>query len=75
MQKLQLYISNTRIDLFKDESVSITQTIKNVKDISKLFTEFTQSFTIPASTKYLSIIIIMISHSVHLMLGLKYQQN
>ncbi len=49
MQKLQLYISNTRIDLFKDESVSITQTIKNVKDISKLFTEFTQSFTIPAS--------------------------
>ena len=49
MQKLQLYISSTRVDLFKDESVSITQTIQNVKDISKIFTEFTQSFTVPAS--------------------------
>lgn len=49
MQKLQLYISGTRVDLFKDETVSITQTIKNVRDISKIFTEFTQTFTIPAS--------------------------
>jgi len=49
MQKLQLYISNTRVDLFKDESVSITQTIQNVRDIKKIFTEFTQTFTIPAS--------------------------
>jgi hypothetical protein len=49
MQKLQLYISGTRVDLFKDESVSMTQSIQNVKDISKIFTEFTQSFTIPAS--------------------------
>jgi len=49
MQKLQLYISGTRVDLFKDESVSITQSIQNVRDISKIFTEFTQSFTVPAS--------------------------
>ena len=49
MQELQLYISGTRVDLFKDESVSMTQTIQNVKDISKIFTEFTQSFTVPAS--------------------------
>tara|TARA_R100001244_G_C5110468_1_gene121046 strand:+ start:151 stop:342 length:192 start_codon:yes stop_codon:yes gene_type:complete len=49
MQELQLYISGTRVDLFKDETVSITQTIKNVKDISKTFTDFTQSFTVPAS--------------------------
>ena len=49
MQKLQLYISGTRVDLFKDESVSITQTIQNVRDIAKIFTEFTQSFTVPAS--------------------------
>ena len=49
MQKLQLYISGTRVDLFKDESVSMTQSIQNVKDLSKIFTEFTQSFTIPAS--------------------------
>ena len=47
MQKLQLFISNTRVDLFKDESVSINQTIQNVRDIAKIFTEFTQTFTIP----------------------------
>tara|TARA_R100001230_G_C5690134_1_gene203628 strand:- start:3156 stop:5204 length:2049 start_codon:yes stop_codon:yes gene_type:complete len=49
MQKLQLFISGERVDLFKDESVSITQTIQNVKDIAKIFTEFTQSFSVPAS--------------------------
>ena len=50
MRKLQLYIQNQRVDLFKDESVSLTQTIKNVKDIAKVFTEFTQTFAIPASS-------------------------
>jgi hypothetical protein len=49
MQKLQLFISGTRIDLFKDESVSITQTIQNIRDIKKIFTEFTKTFSIPAS--------------------------
>jgi len=49
MQKLQLFISGTRVDLFKDESVSITQTIQNIKDIAKIFTEFTQTFTVPSS--------------------------
>jgi hypothetical protein len=36
--------------LFKDESVSLTQTIKNVKDLAKVFTEFTQTFSVPASS-------------------------
>ena len=49
MQKLQLFISGTRIDLFKDESVSITQSIQNIRDIKKIFTEFTKTFSIPAS--------------------------
>jgi hypothetical protein len=35
--------------MFKDESVSITQSIQNVKDIAKVFTEFTKTFTLPAS--------------------------
>ena len=35
--------------MFKDESVSITQSIKNVKDIGKVFTDFTRTFSIPAS--------------------------
>ena len=49
MQSIQLYIEGQRIDMFKDESVSITQSIKNVKDIAKIFTEFTKTFTLPAS--------------------------
>ena len=49
MQTLQVYISGERVDLFDDESVSITQTIKNVKDIEKVFTPFTRDFSLPAS--------------------------
>ncbi len=48
-RELQLYIQNTRVDLFKDETVSLTDTIKNVRDIAKVFTTFTKSFTLPAS--------------------------
>ena len=49
MQKVQLYIEGERLDLFKDEVISITQSLKNIKDLSKIFTEFTQSFNVPAS--------------------------
>ena len=49
MQKVQIYIGGERLELFKDETVSINQSIQNIKDISKIFTEFSQSFTIPAS--------------------------
>ena len=49
MRRLQLYIGTKRVDLFKDETVSLTQTIQNVKDIAKVFTEFTQTFAVPAS--------------------------
>ena len=51
MQKLQLYLGSDRIDLFGDESVSVTQTIQNVRDISKVFTDFSQTFSVPASPK------------------------
>ena len=49
MQSIQLFIEGERVDMFKDESVSITQSIQNVKDIDKVFTEFTKTFTLPAS--------------------------
>ena len=35
--------------MFKDESVTITQSIKNVKDIDKIFTSFSKTFSLPAS--------------------------
>lgn len=38
-----------RLDLFNDEKISITSQIGNANDIGKLYTDYTQSFTIPAS--------------------------
>jgi len=38
-----------RIDLFKDEKISLTSSVQNINDLSKTFTDYTQSFTIPAS--------------------------
>jgi len=49
MQIIELYINNTRVDLFKDESVSITDSIQNVRDISKIYTAFSKQFNLPAS--------------------------
>jgi hypothetical protein len=49
MQTIQLYIEGQRVDMFKDESVSLTQSIQNVRDISKIFTDFSRTFTLPAS--------------------------
>lgn len=49
MQQVSLYINDTKVDLFKDEVISLTQSIQNVRDIGSVFANFTQSFTIPAS--------------------------
>ena len=49
MQTVQLYINNQRVDLFDDESISLNSSIQNVKDISKIFTDYSQTFTIPTS--------------------------
>jgi hypothetical protein len=39
------------IDLFDDEVINITSSIQNINDISKVFTDYSQSFTISASKK------------------------
>jgi hypothetical protein len=49
MVSVSLYIDGTKVDLFQDENISLTQSIQNVRDISKVFANFTQTFTIPAS--------------------------
>ena len=54
MQTIELYIKDVdgvyqRADLFEDESISITDTIQNVRDISKIFAPFSQQFNLPAS--------------------------
>lgn len=57
MQRLQLYIEDTStnpityplVDLFDDENIQLTSTIQDVKDIGKVFTDYSQTFSVPAS--------------------------
>ena len=43
------YNERYRLELFQDENISITSSIQNVNDISKVFTDYSQSFTVPAT--------------------------
>jgi len=49
MRKVQVYIENQKLELFDDEQIQITSSVQNVQDIAKVFTDFSQSFTVPAS--------------------------
>ena len=49
MQQVQIYINDERVEMFDFESVIITDTIKDVRDVSKIFTEYSQTFSLPAS--------------------------
>jgi len=49
MNQVDIYVGDYRLDLFQDEDITINLNIQNVQDISKVFTDFTQSFTVPAS--------------------------
>jgi hypothetical protein len=47
-EPIEIDVAN-RIELFDDEKISLTSSIQNINDISKVFTDYSQSFTIPAS--------------------------
>jgi hypothetical protein len=38
-----------KVDLFKDENFELNSSVQNINDISKTFSDFSQSFTVPAS--------------------------
>ena len=40
-----------KLDLFSEEKISVTSQIADANDIGKVFTDFSQSFTIPASVR------------------------
>jgi len=52
MVALYIYVDGIakRIELFDDEKISVTSSVQDIADVSKAKTDFTQSFTIPAST-------------------------
>jgi hypothetical protein len=45
----QAELEFTRLELFNDEKITVSSTIQNISDISKIFTDFSQGFTIPCS--------------------------
>ena len=54
MRKVDIYIEVTtdnyeKLELFNDEEIQINSSIQNIQDLAKVYTDFTQSFTIPAS--------------------------
>ena len=49
MRSVQVYIEGRRLELFQDEQISVNSSVQNIADISKVFTDFSQSFTVPAS--------------------------
>lgn len=49
MRTVQLYVSNTRVELFNDEEIKVSSSVQNIDDISKNYTDFSQTFTVPAS--------------------------
>ena len=49
MLQIQLYIENQEVELYKDESITLTQSIQDVRDIEKIFTDYSRTFSVPAS--------------------------
>jgi hypothetical protein len=56
MRKVDLYIETvensgnySKIELFNDEEITVSSSIQNINDISKIFTDYSQSFTVPSS--------------------------
>ena len=49
MRGVSVYIEGVKLDLFDDEQINVTSIQQNVQDISKVFTDFSQSFSCPAT--------------------------
>jgi len=46
---VKIYIGNDLLDLHKDESISVTSSVLSIEDVTKNTTDYTKSFTVPAS--------------------------
>ena len=49
--KLELFVEGQKVDLFDFEDMSISDKIRDVRDISKVFTAYSKEFVIPASPR------------------------
>ena len=49
MQKLQIFVEGQSLDLFDFETIQLKRVIKDIQDPSKLFTDYSRSFEVPAT--------------------------
>jgi hypothetical protein len=47
--RVNIYINNQRLDLFDDETIMLNQSVKDLKDLTKVFNDFSNNFTVPAT--------------------------
>ena len=47
--RLTIYIENQKLDLFKDEVIELNSSVANTDDVTKINTDYTKTFTVPAS--------------------------
>ena len=43
-------VTYKRLDIFSEESINITNSIQDIRDIAKVFTDYSQQFSLPASS-------------------------
>lgn len=46
---VELFINNEQLDTYADEAISITTKATDIKDVSKIFDDFSREFSVPAS--------------------------
>ncbi len=47
--RVSIYIENQRLDLFEDETITLNQSVKDLKDLTKVFNDYSNNFTVPAT--------------------------
>ena len=53
--KVTIFVGDQELDMFGDEDITINLSVQNIQDISKIFTDYTQGFSVPASPRNNSI--------------------
>ena len=51
MRKVALYFNDVYLDLFGDEDIVLTRKATDYRELGRVYTDFTQTFTVPATPK------------------------
>ena len=51
MRRVDVWVEDKKLDLFGDEQIIVNSSVQNIQDFSKVFTDYSQTFTVPCSTQ------------------------